>query len=489
MSIAKKAISGALWMSGISYIGFAVNFGIQLTMVRLLVPEDFGMFALGLAGANILFILFNWNFSMAVIQIQDAEDLLDTAFYLSFFAGIIILVVGGAISLVLARYYSISSVTVFFIICALQPFKGCASIYSASIEKDLKFKGNAIVRGLSANLSGFLAVLMASLGFGVWSLLGRELLSTGFLLFGMWTISSYRFKRHFSRQTAKALLKFGYKRFFIRGLEIVYFNGPIFLIGSFVTPGELGLFGQAFYLANLPNTFLAPVQQTVAFSVYSKIQGDKQKLQQAFDLNYFFSIRFLIPISLIVYMFPEQILRFLYGAKWLQAAPILQYLSLYVVFTALLMSAITFLYSLRMKDILKVYTAQIVVFAILVVAFMGQFESKVVLAGAAYSLSTLIGLSIGLYFMINTGIKIALRNLFLLPFGIALGIAGIWQLLVAPQIDFAHLDKISIFGIMVMAFILFVLTMFLSQLKRSHYYFKYVSGLMLQGHRQKLETA
>jgi O-antigen/teichoic acid export membrane protein len=465
-------------MGGISYIGFAINFGIQLILVRLLIPEDFGSFALGLAAANILFILFAWNFSMAVIQIQQAEDLFDTAFYLSFLAGLIILAVGGAISFFLARYYPISSVMVFFIICATQPLRGCASIYSASLEKELKFRNNAIARGLSTNLSGFLAILMASLGFGVWSLVGREVLSTGFLLFGMRAMSSYRFRKRFNKQTARALLEFAYKRLFISGLEIAYFSGPIFLIGSLVTPRELGLFSQAFYLAGLPNTFLAPVQQNVAFSVYAKVQADRQKLQQAFDINYFFSLRFLIPMSLIVYLFPEQILSLLYGAKWLQAAPVLQSLSLYVAFVALTMSAVTFLYSLRMKDIMKVYVMQIITFVIVVTVFMGILESKVVLAGSAYSMSSLIGFSIGLYFIRNAGIKIGSQKMFLLPLTICFGIAGIWQLLIAPRIILIHWGSMPIFAILAMAFILFVLTMFLSEPKKSQYYFKYVVNQM-----------
>lgn len=465
-------------MGGISYIGFAINFGVQLILVRLLVPEDFGSFALGLAAANILFILFAWNFSMAVIQIQEAEHLLDTAFYLSIFTGLIILVVGGAVSFIMARYYPTSSVMVFFIICAVQPVRGCAAIYSASIEKDLKFRKSAIARGLSTNISGFLAILMASFGFGVWSLVGREMLSTCFLLFGMRAMSSYRFRKRFNKQTAKALIEFAYKRFFIRGLEIAYFSGPIFLMGSFVSSRDLGLFSQAFYLAGLPNTLLSPVQQTVAFSVYSKVKANKEKLQQAFDMNYFFSVRFLIPAGLVVYLFPEQVLSFLYGAKWIQAAPILQYLSLYVVFVTLLMSTVTFLYSLRMKDIIKVYSIQIVVFALVVFVFRGMIGSRVLLVGAAYSMSILISFSTGLYFMKTAGIKIVLEKLFLWPFGIAMSIISVWHLFISPQIDLTHLDKISILGVIVIAIILFVSLMFLSELKRSQYYFKYVLNQM-----------
>ena len=80
MSLARKAISGTLWTSGISYIGFVITFCIQLILVRLLVPEDFGLFALGISMSEIIFLFFSFSFSMAVIQIQEADDLFDTAY-------------------------------------------------------------------------------------------------------------------------------------------------------------------------------------------------------------------------------------------------------------------------------------------------------------------------------------------------------------------------------------------------------------------------
>src|SRR5262249_39541616 len=182
MSLARKAISGTLWITGVSGVCFVLNFCVQLALVRLLVPEDFGLFMLGLSIGEILFILFGFGFSMAVVQIQEADHLLDTAFFLSLLSGLVIVLVGGLLSLILSRYYPLPSVLAFFTLCALQPINGCSSIYSAAMDKELQFTKSALVREVTISLSGFVAILLAYVGSGVWSLIGREILAALLLL-------------------------------------------------------------------------------------------------------------------------------------------------------------------------------------------------------------------------------------------------------------------------------------------------------------------
>ena len=328
MSIAKKAIYGTFWMAGISYVGFAINFVIQLVLVRLLVPEDFGLFALGLSIAEILFIFFSFSFSMAVVQIQEAESLFDTAFYLSLISGFLILLIGGVISICISPHYPFPSVLAFFILCALQPLQGCSSIYSASMEKELQFKKNAFVRGIATNFSGFGAIFLAYLGVGVWSLVGREMITALLMLMGMRWFSHDRFHQRFNRETAKKLLSFGYKMLFSRGLEIIYNRVPNFFIGTFAGTRALGLFSQTYYLATLPNTILSPAHQNVAFATYSKVQDDHEKMSKAFYITNYFFIRLLLPFMLVLLFYPSEILGILYGDKWIEASPMLGYLQI-----------------------------------------------------------------------------------------------------------------------------------------------------------------
>jgi PST family polysaccharide transporter len=414
MTIAKKAISGALWMSGINYIGFGINFAVQLFLVRLLVPEDFGLFVLGFSIAEILFIFFSFSFSMGVIQIQDAEYLLDTAFYLSLFSGLIILIIGGIISLFISPYYPLKSIIAFFILCALQPFNGCASIYSASMEKELRFKRNAIVRGISSNFSGIVAIYLAHLGFGVWTLIGREIITSILFLLGMRMLSSYRFGKHFSKDSAIKLLNFGYKRFFLRGLEIVYHRVPMFFIGTFLGTRLLGLFSQSYYLVNLPNTILGPVHQNVGFATYSKIQNDKKRLSNGLYITNYFFIRFLMPLMLILFLFPKEVLYILYGNKWIDASPIIRYFSVYAALLTLLSNGNTLASSLgRLIEAGKSYIPGIVIVFVGVIIAINYKE--LYLIALAYSISILINLIVIMYFLKKEEIILNFKKLFITP--------------------------------------------------------------------------
>ena len=466
MSIAKKAISGVLWMSGISYLGFGVNFIIQLILVRLLNPEDFGLFALGLSIAEILFIFFSFSFSMGVIQIQETEDLFDTAFYLSLISGTLILIIGGIISLILSRFYPLPSIVAFFILCILQLFQGCSSIYSASMEKELQFKKNALVRGLATNFSGFGAVLLAYLGYGVWSLIGREVISALLMLFGMRFFADYRFKGRFNKNTAKKLIDFGYKMLLSRGLEIVYHRVPNFFIGVFAGTKALGLFSQTYYLASLPNALLTPATTYVAFPTYSKIASDKKKIGKAFFLTNYFFIRLLVPLMLILFLFPTEVLSILYGEKWIEASSILRFFSVYAMFLPLFSNAKTFLYSIgEILEVTKSYFCQIAVISIgILLVLITKLAS---LAALTYSFSIILGLLMVYYFLKKkiSNFELNFRKLFVLPLLLILCIVLFWRLFFFNfEFQFWKSNILSILFFMIL-YVVFTLILLLFEFK------------------------
>jgi PST family polysaccharide transporter len=474
MSIAKKAISGTIWMSGISYIGFAINFGVQLVLVRLLVPEDFGIFVLGLSIAEILFIFFSFSFSMAVIQIHEAEDLFDTAFYLSLLSGFVILIIGGIISLLLSPYYPLQSIIAFFILCAIQPIQGCSYIYSASMEKELQFKKNAFVRGIATNFSGFGAVFLAYMGFGVWSLVGKEIFSVILMFFGMRAVSNYRFGKKFNKNTARRIFDFAYQRMLVRGLEISFFRIPLFLLGTFAGPRILGLFSQVYYLANLPNTMLGPANQTVAFATYSKVQDEKDKLSKGFYISNFFFVRIVLPVALLVYLFSSNILGILYGTKWLEASEIFKYLSIYMLILPVFINAVILTLSIgKLISTIKIYVfCGISLFPGIIITL---YSENFWLLSLSYSLALLIGLIVAIYLLEKEGISISVRKLFLVPSIILVGIILLGEYIDKKLFPFAELP---LFIILTLA-ILFCFISLFSEYKESVKNFHYIKSRMI----------
>ena len=428
MSLARKAISGTLWTSGISYIGFGVTFCIQLILVRLLVPEDFGLYALGLSIAEILFFFFSFSFSMAVIQIQEADDLFDTAYYLALLSGGVIILVGGLMSLLLSSYYPERAIMILAILCAISPIQGCALIYAASMEKEMQFKKTAIAGSIASNISAVGTVILAYAGFGVWSLAGKEIMKVVLMFFSTRLMSSYRFKRKFNRDTAKKLMSFGLKMFFSRGLEVLYYRVPQFFIGTFAGTSMLGLFSQTYYLASIPNLVLQPATSNVAFSTYARLQNDKARMSEAFYITNYFFIRLLLPLMVILFLYPRDVIAILYGDKWLDAAPMLGYFAIYAAFVPLFFNAKTFAYGLgRLIEVSKAYVLKIILLAIGITIALSL--NKIDLGALSYSVSIIIGLCAVFYFLKKDNLTLQLKKLFLVPITFSIAIVCIWQVL------------------------------------------------------------
>jgi len=448
MSIAKKALSGAIWMSSMNYIGYAFNFVIQLIIVRLLFPEDFGIVALGLSIAEILLSFFGFSFSMAVIQIPDEEGLCDTAFYLTLFSGLTSIIIGFIISICIFNRYPLNSVIIFMILCAIQPLQGCAYIHSAVLEKKLQFKQTSIVRGLSTNLSGIFALILASLGIGVWSLLWKEVLSSTIYYFGMSRVSNYKFKWKFNKNAAKKIFTYAYKRAIVRGLEILFFRSHLFLIGSLWGSRILGLFSQSFYLSNLPNTMLSAVTHNVAFATYSKVNDDNDKLGKSFYLTNFFIIRLILPISLLILLFPSDILRILYGQKWLDASSFFMNFSLFILLLPVFMNIIILTMSTNHMNIsTSIYCCcSILLYLGIFILF---YCSQLSLISLLFSISIFFGFCIGLYFIQKIGIRIDFIKLFFLPVSTLFGILVLKNISEILKIHYLTTVTINYLAIMI----------------------------------------
>ena len=425
MSLAKKALSGTLWTSGISYIGFAITFAIQLILVRLLVPEDFGIFALGLSVAELLFFFFSVGFSMAVIQIQEADDLFDTAFYLSILSGIFIASIGVMLSQLLSSYYPGHALLVLVILCALSPVQGCTLIYTASLEKEMQFKKTALAGSIASNISAVGAVILAYAGFGLWSLVGKELMKVALLFFSTRRMATYRFQRRFNSDTAKKLVSFGMKMLFSKGLEVLYYRVPQFVIGTVSGTKMLGLFSQTYYIASIPNVVLQPATSNIAFSTYSKLQHEKDKMSEAFYITNYFFIRMLLPLMLIFYLYPKEVIGILYGDQWIEASPMLSYFAIYAAFLPLFLNAKTFAYALgRLIEVGIAYVLKLALLAVgLAIALSVQ---KVDLGAMSYSISLIIGLFTIFHFLKKDALVLHLRQLFLVPVTISALIVTTW---------------------------------------------------------------
>ena len=416
MTFGKKAILAVFWNTFGNYIGFGISFISQLILIRILFPQDFGIFALATSIFEIFSILTSWSFSVAVIQMPEEDDLFDTAFYLSMLNGIILLILTLIISFSLNYYYpNIKELPLVFIYIGLcRAVSYISAIYIAHLEKNLKYKSISISRSIISVLSVFVAVISAIFGFGIWALVIRELISSFFNLIVFKVISKWTFKWKYNQELAKRLLTFSSKVLLSRGLEGAFYKIDSFLLGLIGGINILGYYSQSRYLADISHALSAPGTAIAAVPVYSKLQNEPGKLKEASRLYNYFLIRIMIPVSLIFLLFSDQVVLFLFGEKWLSASVPLKGLFLFPILVPVFENLKALLYGIgRIGTVAKIRLLQILISIPLLIFGFKHFY--VFGFSVGFMMSILIG-TIFIYFYSKRHSYFSFKENILFPF-------------------------------------------------------------------------
>jgi PST family polysaccharide transporter len=104
-------------------------------------------------------------------------------------------------------------------------------------------------------------------------------------------------------------------------------NSEKILLGRFWGADALGLYGRAYQLVTLPVQQLNSSMTSVAFPALSRIQHDASRLARSFLRGYSLFISLTVPITVSCALFAGEIVRFVLGAKWMEAAPIFRLLA------------------------------------------------------------------------------------------------------------------------------------------------------------------
>ncbi|HET7265953.1 MAG TPA: oligosaccharide flippase family protein [bacterium] len=325
----RRALLGVVWLSATGYFAFVLNFGLNLLLARLLFPKDFGQFALAGSLAEILSIATGFSFSQAIIQMQNAPGVADTAYVLSvrLYAA---LVVGGAVlAAVLRPHFPGIFIPLFFALFVVRNLSVISYVYSATLERTFQYNQISRVRLISVVLSIVAALALARAGAGVWSLLGRELILSGVTLVGFRVVSRWRYRGGYNLETARELWRFGWQMFVARALETIWYRGDTALLGVLAGTVTLGFYDRSRYLAEFGHYVVSFAAVQVAFPVYASLAGRREALTYAYRLSHGLLVRLMFPALIWLALFPREIVGLLYGAgvRWAETAAILPWLA------------------------------------------------------------------------------------------------------------------------------------------------------------------
>jgi len=329
MNLRQKAVKGVLWSAIQSWGTQAIAFIVFFVLARLLEPEAFGLVAL--AGVFLAFVqlFIDQGLSTAIVQRQDLEpEHLDSAFWTNLGISFLLTLVGIAVAGLVAELFKEPQLTPILrwlsLSFLLSGFKG---VQQALFQRQLAFKALAIRSLVAVVAGGVVGVVMAFSGFGVWSLVGKQLVNELVGVVVLWGASDWRPGFNVSVRHFQELFAFGINLLGIRILEFFNVRSDDFLIGYFLGPVALGYYTVAYKLLLIMLQLLTTVTVKVALPTFSRLQQEPERMRQGFYQVTQLTSLISFPIFLGMATLAPELVPILFGKQWIPSIPVMQILA------------------------------------------------------------------------------------------------------------------------------------------------------------------
>lgn len=325
-----KTKKGIIWSSIERFGTQGIQFVFSIILARLLSPSDYGIIAMPMIFLALAQVIIDSGFANALIRKPDLnEDDLSTAFYFNIIVGCVCYFILYAFSPLIADFYETPILSSVLKITALSTlFNPLCIVQQTILTIKIDFKSQARISVISYVLGGLLGIYMAYQGYGVWALVVSQTLSSLLRVVLLWSITGWRPKSRWSKESFKYLWGLGSKLMLSGILECIYQNIYTMIIGKFYTKDNLGYYTRAHNFAQLPSTNIYGVIRRVTLPILSSIQNDEERLVGAFCRILRVSVFVIFPMMIGLVGIAEPLVRVILSDKWLPSVPLLQILSI-----------------------------------------------------------------------------------------------------------------------------------------------------------------
>lgn len=380
---------------------FAIQLVTMMILSRILTPSDFGVVAVVMIVYNFLNAFNDAGFKNIVIQRLDSnvanfKKIYGTSIALGAFLCMLMFMLAPLASIVFKddRIGVASSVTSITFI-----FLSASKITSAILEKEFKFGLVSLVITLSALFSGVIAIIMAYLGAGYWSLIFM------FIVKSLIDVIAFSFFSRlwlpiFDLSFMRSFFKFGTYITFYNLMYYVSQSVEKFLIGRCDGTASLGYYTRSYTLLNVYERLFPSIVVQVLYPVLGKIKNDKEAISKVYYSA--LEVMFLVGgiLMSIVGAWSEEFTSIIWGRQWGESALSLSILSFSAIaFTQIVLTRMVFI-SFYVENKLMHFSLFISVLTTvlcLIGAYWGTTQIVVGYCAAAWIASVVLGMYVGIY--------------------------------------------------------------------------------------------
>jgi teichuronic acid exporter len=328
MSLKQQATSGLVWTFAQQFGDQGISFIVSIILARLLLPAEFGLIGMVTVFIAIGQSLVTAGLTQSLIRDQnsDQEDL-STVFYFNLIASAFIYLLVYFLAPFIADFYQQLELTkIIRVLCLIFIIGAFSSVQMSRLTKLLDFKTQTIISLPSTILSGIVGIVLAYLGYGVWSLVWSRISLEFLKTIQLWFYSKWSPSFIFNYEKFKDHFNFGYKLTLSGLLDTIFQNIYILIIGRYFAAAQVGYYTRSQSLRNLPINNLSKALNKVTYPLFSSIQNDEVRLKRGYSILMRIVLFVISPILILGVVLATPIFRFLLTEKWVPAVPFFQIL-------------------------------------------------------------------------------------------------------------------------------------------------------------------
>lgn len=328
--MANKLFSAYFWELGGRIGNQLVSFTLGIFLARILSPVEYGLIGMAMVFISLSSIFVSLGLSSALIQKNDASEVhYSSSFYVNV-ASASLLMVGLIFSApLIASFFREPQITLIAQILSVNLLISSLSVVAqVKLEKELNFRVISKIGVSSSIISGVIALYLAWIGFGVWSLVVQVLLSNIIRTTLINLSSKWKPKLTFQLSALKELWEYSFNLFISGLINTVYQQLDSLIIARIFSPVDLGLYSRAKSLNSFVIKYTSESIGKVTFPAMTKLNNEKEKMVNlGFKTE---SIVALLSFGLLglLYVTAEPVFLLLLGEKWKEAIPIYKILCL-----------------------------------------------------------------------------------------------------------------------------------------------------------------
>jgi len=311
-------VKSVSWMAGIKWFSQVLSWGTTLFIVRILTPNDYGIFGLAAVYVGLVAMLMEFGLGSAIVNMRNlSASQLAQINTVSLLMGLTCFAFSWCAAEPISRI--LGSAKLQSVIIALSTtfiIKALWTVPHSLLRKDMRFRSIAVFEGIEAVLLSICLIVLAMMGYAYWALVLAYVLSALVRTFLAVISRPCRFALPKFTQV-KGILSFSRDIIVARLSWYTYSKADIFIVGQTLGTAATGAYELARTVARIPVEKITGLITTILPPFLSSAQNEDLSLRKYMvKVTQGLSI-ITFPLTIALFIFAEDIVILFFGENWL----------------------------------------------------------------------------------------------------------------------------------------------------------------------------